>query len=138
MDKERAPKDIIQKYMANGLCIQEAVTGTCDNKDYPYKHRGKKGDPIKTKEKKVNFKMTSFLTQVTDTAREESGAGPVAEMPVGMRFPFATLCFADLSGEQVEEVGVDGEVEDGTRIDIDPARDLLDPLEVSLQPEPEI
>jgi hypothetical protein len=75
---------------------------------------------------------------VTDAAREESGAGPVAEMPVGMWFPFATLCFADLSGEQAEEAGVDGEVEDGTRIDIDPSRDLLDPLEVSLQPEPEI
>jgi hypothetical protein len=138
VDKEHAPKDIIQKCMANGLCIQEAVTGTCANKDCPYKHSGKKGDPIKTKEKKVNFNMTSFLTQVTDAAREESGAGPVAEMPVGMRFPFATLCFADLSGEQAEEAGVDGEVEDGTRIDIDPARDLLDPLEVSLQPEPEI
>ncbi len=42
------------------------------------------------------------------------------------------------SGEQAEEVDVDVGVEDGTRIDIDPARDLLDPLEVSLQPEPEI
>jgi hypothetical protein len=74
MDKERAPKDIIQKCMANGLCIQEAVTGTCANKDCPHKHRGKKGDPIKTKEKKVNFNMTSFLTQVTDAALEENGA----------------------------------------------------------------
>ncbi len=108
------------------------MTGTCANKDYPYKHSGKKGDPIKTKEKKVNFSMTSFLTQVTDAAREESGAGSVTEMPVGMWFPLATLCFADLNGEQAEETGVDGEVEDGTRIDIDPARDLLDPLEVSL------
>ncbi len=72
-----------------------------------------KGNPIKTKEKKVNFNMTSFLTQVTDAAREESGAGPVAEMPVGIRFPFATLCFADLSGEQAEEADVDGEVEEG-------------------------
>jgi hypothetical protein len=108
-----------------------------NNKDCPYKHSGKKGDPIKTKEK-VNFNMTSFLTQVTDAAREESGAGPVAEMPVGMRFPFTTLYFADLSGEQAEEAGVDGEVEDGTRIDIDPARDLLDPLEVRLQSESEM
>jgi hypothetical protein len=138
VDKERAPKDIIQRYMVNGLCIQEAVTGTCDNKDYPYKHSGKKGDPIKTKVQKVNFNITSFLTQVTDAAREENGVGPVAEMPVGMRFPFATLCFADLSGEQSEETGVDGGVEDGTRIDIDPASDFLDPLEVTLQPEPEI
>jgi hypothetical protein len=129
-DKERTPKDIIQKCMVNGIYIQEEVTGTCANKDYTYKNSGKKVDPIKTKEKKVNFNMTSFLTQVTDVAREESGAGPVAEIPVGMWFPFATLCFTDLSCEKTE---ADGEVADETRVDIDgPAP------EISLEQEPEI
>jgi hypothetical protein len=50
-------------------------------------------------DKRVGFKgagvsMMNFLTNVTNDARQESGAGPVVEVPVGtvMRFPFASRC----------------------------------------------
>ena len=72
------------------------MTGKCDKEpDCKFGHR-------RVHDKRVGFKgvgvsMMNFLTNVTNDARQESGAGPVVEVPVGtfMRFPFAShFCFA--------------------------------------------
>ena len=51
--------------------------------------------------------MMNFLTNVTNDARQESGAGPVVEVPVGtvMRFPFAShFCFAQAQSLTEEQL----------------------------------
>ncbi len=119
-ERERASPEVLKTCREQKLCITFAMTGKCERADCTWEHRRLEG-------KKVAFKgagvsMMNFLTNVTNEARHETGAGPVVEVPVGtvMRFPFAShFCIPEfLIGEEMREIsGI--EIPDFDEIELD-------------------